>query len=982
MKPILSSLIFFSLIPSIAVAQITPDSSLGAEKSVVESSGNRDTIQGGAIRNTNLFHSFQEFNVGAGREAYFANPNGIANIFSRVTGNNFSNIQGVLGVLGNANLYLINPNGILFGANARLDVNGSFFATTADSVVFSNGFEFSAVNPDAPPLLTIDIPIGLRFRDNPGDIVNRSVANEVGLQVDTGQTLVLIGGEITFEGGRIIAPGSNIELGGLLATGTVTIEDDFKLSFPEAINKADVFLLNGAEVNVASDGGGAITINAKDITLIGGSQLVGGIAESLGNTNSQAGDITLNATNAIAIDNSFVFNRILGNARGNGGNLFIDTKNLSITGNAGDLDIRATSMSLTNGALIDTRTFGQGDAGDVEINATDSVSLDDSSILTWVTRDAKGNAGNITLAANIISLTNGASLDAGMAGEGNAGNVKITTGSISLSNDTKIITSTFGQGNAGDLTINASEKVLVSGENTRIEANVGSTAVGTVKGGDLTINTKQLLVTDGAQVSTSTFGQGNAGDLTINASEFIKLRGEDSNGQPKQRFPGGLFAQVDVTGEGQGGNLTIDTPFLSISDGSKVQVATFGQGNAVGQGNAGKLLIRATKIDIFNTSVFSDFTTGIFGSVAVDAFRTEGLPEGNGGNITIVTEQLRVIDGGKISVITEGFGNAGILDITATESIEIRGVDPEPEDGVSFIGANVTERATGKGGDVNIKTESLIVSDYGEISVSSEGNGIAGDIEITAKSITLDDNASISAETLSADGGNIDLQIQDLLTLNNQSKISTTAGTAQAGGDGGKIDIDSEFIVAFPNQNNDITANAFEGKGGNINITSEGIFGLEERSSTPPNETNDIDASSDFGLDGSISIDTPTVDPTSGLVELTQEVVDAAKLIAQNVCTQTANSEFVDIGKGGLPQNPDDILAEDMSDVGLVAPVTASEAEIESNRETEVVKPKITTRKPPAQGWIWHEDGSVELVAYNPNQAGEQRTWDNQRGCQ
>ena len=167
MKLILSSLFFFCLLPSTLLAQITPDSSLGTENSVVETNGNRDTINGGAVRDANLFHSFQEFNVEAGREAYFTNPNGITNIFSRVTGNNISDIQGVLGVLGNANLYLINPNGILFGENASLDVNGSFFASTADSVLFDNGFEFSAVNPDAPPLLTINIPIGLRFRDNP-----------------------------------------------------------------------------------------------------------------------------------------------------------------------------------------------------------------------------------------------------------------------------------------------------------------------------------------------------------------------------------------------------------------------------------------------------------------------------------------------------------------------------------------------------------------------------------------------------------------------------------------------------------------------------------------------------------------------------------------------------------------------------------------------------------------------------------------------
>ena len=104
---VISSLIFWGLIPDTAVAQITPDSSLGAENSVVDTNGNRDTINGGAIRDANLFHSFQEFNVEALREAYFANPDGIANIFSRVTGSNLSDIQGVLGVLGDANLYLI-----------------------------------------------------------------------------------------------------------------------------------------------------------------------------------------------------------------------------------------------------------------------------------------------------------------------------------------------------------------------------------------------------------------------------------------------------------------------------------------------------------------------------------------------------------------------------------------------------------------------------------------------------------------------------------------------------------------------------------------------------------------------------------------------------------------------------------------------------------------------------------------------------------
>ncbi len=234
------------------------------------------------------------------------------------------------------------------------------------------------------------------------------------------------------------------------------------------------------------------------------------------------------------------------------------------------------------------------------------------------------------------------------------------------------------------------------------------------------------------------------------------------------------------------------------------------------------------------------------------------------------------------------------------------------------------------------------------------------------------------ASTPVGTGGNITLEIVDNLTLRENSTISARA---LENANGGNLNIDSKFIIAFPNQNNDIIASAQQGQGGEINITTEGIFGFEERSSTPTNETNDIDASSEFGLSGTVSITQPDVNPASGLVDLTQEVVNASDLIAQNVCTQTANSEFVDIGKGGLPQNPEYVLVEDATEVGLVAPVMTSGEEIEVKKETVEAKPKKAL-KPPAQGWIFHENGIVELVAYNPERTGARRTWNNHRGCQ
>src|SRR4028119_382207 len=226
---------YLSLFPLGAIAQIIPDNTLGPESSqIVPDTINNlpsDRISGGATRGASLFHSWREFNIGEGRGAYFENPSGITNIFSRVTGGNQSNILGTLGVLGNANLFLINPKGIVFGPNARLDVRGSFLTSTADSIVFNNGVEFSSANPQGSPLLTVNIPVGLRFRENPGAIVNTSSVTQViegttipvGLAVTPGQTLAMVGGDVIFNNGFASAVSGNIQLGSIASPGAVSL---------------------------------------------------------------------------------------------------------------------------------------------------------------------------------------------------------------------------------------------------------------------------------------------------------------------------------------------------------------------------------------------------------------------------------------------------------------------------------------------------------------------------------------------------------------------------------------------------------------------------------------------------------------------------------------------------------------------------------------------------------------------------------------
>ncbi len=357
-----------------ALAQITFDRTL-PNNSTVRLDGSTQIIEGGTRAGGNLFHSFQQFSVPTGETAHFNNALDIQNIFGRVTGGAVSNIDGLIRANGTANLFLINPNGILFGPNASLNVGGSFVATTANAIQFGNLGFFSATKKEAPsPLLTIN-PSALLFNQIPiAPIQNNSTAaagkdpagfNALGLRVGDGKSLLLVGGNINMDGGQLNASGGRVELGGLAARGFVGLNvdgDKLSLDFPASSTRADISLTNSAAVFVEAGGGGSIVVNARNLEVSGGSVLSAGIGRGLGSVGAKAGDITLNATGDIKIDDSGIVNNIQQQGIGNGGNITLSTN----------------SLSLTNGAQLRTDTYGQGNTGNVIINATNSVSLDGS----------------------------------------------------------------------------------------------------------------------------------------------------------------------------------------------------------------------------------------------------------------------------------------------------------------------------------------------------------------------------------------------------------------------------------------------------------------------------------------------------------------------------------------------------------------------------------------------------------------------------
>jgi large exoprotein involved in heme utilization and adhesion len=760
---------------------------------------------------------------------------------------------------GTANLFLLNPNGILFGPNASLNIGGSFAATTANAIGFPNGEVFSSdvTQPLPSQLLTVNPnafffnqltpqPIIVQSRFNEM-VFNQSSFNATGLHVSPGQNLLLVGGAIQLDtgepfiptsppgqpllafslnpgrqvvqpdGGWLISSGNYVELGAVGGVGTVglsTASPDWQLTIPDRVPRADVSLSNGSGIDVRG-ASGSIRMLAQNID-ISKSTLLIGIPSDSRLPDTQTGDIELNATGSITISQSILDNVLsrqgtIGSINLSAGDrVSLDRASVYNTvqptgiGNAGDINITTGSLSLTNNAILHSYTNGQGNTGSVNINARDTVSLDGGNVFNTVRATAVGNAGDINIATGSLFLTNSARLTSVTAGQGNAGSVNINArDTVSLTQNAGLASLTGAQGNAGSVNINAYNTISL--DNSRVFNIVSPRSIG--NSGGINITTGSLSLTAGSSLYSDTAGQGNSGNVTINARDRVSLDGVSPT--LSSYNPSTIFTRVARRAVGQGGNVTIMTGVLFLTNGGAVNTTT------QAQGNAGRVIINARDIQISGTApTYTDVWGEVFDFPSGVTTSAQAGSMGSGGPVTITTGSLSVSDFGRINTNAQGQGRAGNIQIWASDAISFNGGDAI---------STLDRGAVGRGGDIEITARSLSLLNGAQLSASTSGKGSAGNIIVSADTVGLSRGGRLLTTTNSNSyAGDLTVNTPDLQLSGATSGLF--AGTSSAG-DAGNLTIQprgtGQSVRVNLQDGAQISAStSSSGRGGHLTITA------------------------------------------------------------------------------------------------------------------------------------------------------------------
>lgn len=898
-----------------AVAQLIPDRTL-PQNSRVNTVGNLQQIEGGATSGPNLFHSFQTFSVPSGVTASFQNAPTVQNIITRVTGNSISQIDGTLAAQGNANLFLLNPNGIIFGNNATLQIGGSFLGTTADSIQFPGGQSYDAVNPQAPPLLTMSAPVGVQFGAQPGAIQVKGPGNQLfvdfpfvvedfrpdGLQIPAGQTLALLGGNLSLEGGNLTARDGRVELASITGPAAVTLQSTatgWRFNYSAVNQFGPIDFTQAASVNTSGNSSGFIHLQGEQIRILAGSTL---LARPLGD--GQGGGITVQASDSLLVN---------GFSQDNFGPAFPSSLLTDVAvfapGQGGDIQIIAPSLRVAGGGFVSTGTFDEGDAGSLQVRAN------------TIELNGDGPFGSSGLFADTY-------------GPGQGGQITINADRLRIRNGAQVSTSTLvgnplGSGPAGNMTLTVNNIELLGGSPSVGSSGLFSIVETDQPGGKIGVNSDRLFIADGARIVTSTFDQGKAGNIQIESGEMI-LSGTSPGG-----VASGVFSTVEPGASGNGGQVTLNAQQIQMDRGAQVLSSTFGSGDA------GSLSLMAETVSLDGSQTPEGGTTSI--AAAVESGGT-----GSGGSLSITADRLQVVDGAQVIAGTKGTGDAQDLQVTV-QVLELSGGDRFGQSGL-FVSAL---ESTGDSGNLTVIANQVTLRDGATLNASNfssggltpPGQGSAGNIQVDAQQIDLAGQSSITVATVQGDRGNVILNAP-LVRLQENSLITANAtGPAT----GGNITLDTELLVAA--ENSDITANAEQGFGGRVTINATGIFGTAFRPALTPQ--SDITASSALGptFNGIVEINTPETDPSKNLATLSEAPTDVNQQV-RSACGQSAGNRLVVTGQGGLPEQIIHALRAPQE--------TVSPVQVRTSQVGIVSAPLNAIHE--AQGWVRNSEGHLQLV--------------------
>ena len=799
----------------------------GHANTIVQINSTNFNISGGEQCNNNLFYSFEKFNLHSGESAVF-NDNGFDNSIARVTGTNHSWINGKIESHSN-NFWLMNPNGIMFGENATLDIKGSFHVTTADYLQSDNDEKFFA-DADKHSILLSSPPIAYGFID---DSVSPITFHRAQLSINPQKKFSIVSGDIIIENSMFNISEGTINIAAVNSQGIAYLTDlgiDVslfdRLANIEWIDQTNIsisgkgsgnihiraaeFVSNNSTLESITEGdykGGITDIQVKNMIFDNGSKIVSEhISLGFENNNTseiKGGNVSIIVEKSCLLTKSKIMtstNTLMNNAVG--------------AGDAGNVNIQAEKINLID-SNINSVSIEGGNSGQVSLIANDSITLVNSKIHTYsfVASTEISSAGTISIEAERIDISNGSEIGS-------------KTGGLSL--DGVII---GGKGDGGDINIIAQESVNFFGVNNEGEAstiitNTYGTEENAGKAGNIYIAAHNLTFQDSGGIVAGTEGTGDGGKIVIDVKNQLEINGVNPNGEydkygsKYKYFGSGIYARSDGKGKNSGdaGEINISSNTILITNGGVITNSTSGTGDG------GNMQINAsTSIQIAgyakpeqgNIPFEKKYHSGIYS-------RTEGSSSlsGDGGKISIVTSDLKLTNEGKITTSSSGDGNAGLINLTIN-NIKINKA--------SILSASFLKGNGGNAGKININSQNnIILNNEGLITTETFGKGNAGLINLNSKNVYISNKCTISsASHLNSNkggaSGTIVIDAKDKITLINNSILTTKA--KYTGNIGTKDDkLNGKIIINAIEQifisNSQISSNISStlGLGGDISI--------------------------------------------------------------------------------------------------------------------------------------------------------------------